>query len=212
MSDTAAGHWDDVYRRRGPGQVSWFQTEPQPSLDLIEEAAPDRTGGVIDIGGGASPLAVRLAQHGWDEVTVLDVSAQALEESRRQAVEQGVEETLRWLRADLLTWKPTRAWRVWHDRAVFHFLTDPAARSTYLAALHAALQRPGGVIVLGTFASDGPTHCSGLPVARYSADELGALLVDAFDGALTITGTRTHRHHTPTGAVQPFTWITARVP
>ncbi|HEU5025572.1 MAG TPA: class I SAM-dependent methyltransferase [Spirillospora sp.] len=209
---SAAGHWDAVYRDRGPGGVSWFQAEPQPSLDLITELGAGADGGIIDIGGGASALAIRLAQRGFDDLTVLDLSGEALRESRLQAAEQGVDAAIRWVRADLLTWRPDRTWRIWHDRAVFHFLTDPADRAAYLATLRTALERPGGAVVIGTFAPGGPEHCSGLPVARYSAEDLAELLTGAFDGDLVITGSRVERHRTPGGAVQPFTWTTARLP
>lgn len=196
-----SGHWDEVYTRRGPDQVSWYQADPQPSLDLISSVATSRGGPVIDVGGGASPLAAALADDGFTDVTVLDVSEQALALARAQLGGAAIT----WIRADLLAWTPSRAYQVWHDRAVLHFLTDPADRATYLATLHTALT-PGGVIVLGVFAPDGPTHCSGLPVARYDTDDLAAQLGDAF----TIISSLTHTHHTPGGNPQPFTWIAAR--
>ncbi|WP_433236913.1 class I SAM-dependent methyltransferase [Actinomadura nitritigenes] len=209
MSDDpgSAGHWEDVYRERDPDQVSWFQQRPRPSLDLILQAVGDRRAGVIDVGGGASPLAARLVEAGFADVTVLDVSGRALAAARRAAeTASGVAaEAVTWVRADLLTWQPTRTWAVWHDRAVFHFLTDPADRATYLAALRQATE-PGAIVVLGTFAADGPTHCSGLPVTRWTAEELAAELGDAF----VLLHSRRHRHRTPAGSVQPFTWITAR--
>lgn len=205
---SAAGtgrHWEGVYRDRGADQVSWHQDQPQPSLDLISAHAPNRRGGVIDVGGGASPLAARLVECGFADVTVLDVSARALETARAAASSLGsAAESLTWLRADLLTWQADRTRAVWHDRAVFHFLTDPADRATYLAALRRATE-PGSVIVLGTFAPDGPTHCSGLPVARWSPEQLAAEL----GGDFTLTSAHRDRHHTPSGAAQPFTWITA---
>src|SRR5688500_17598941 len=152
-----SGHWDGVYRERGSEEVSWYQAEPQPSLDLIRSVEPGRRG-VIDVGGGASPLGPRLIADGFADVTVLDVSEEALGLARRRPGADGVE----WVCADLLTWRPGRAWRVWHDRAVFHFLTGAADRAAYLAVLREALA-PGGAVVLGVFAPDGPSHCSGLP-------------------------------------------------
>jgi SAM-dependent methyltransferase len=200
------GHWDEVYTRRGPDQVSWYQAAPQPSLDLITSVAADRSGPVIDVGGGASPLAAALADDGFTDVTVLDVSEQALDLARTHARLGGPDTAaITWIRADLLAWTPSRAYQMRHDRAVFHFLTDPADRATYLATAHTALA-PGGAIVLGVFAPDGPTHCSGLPVARYDTDDLAAQLGDVF----TISSSLTHTHHTPGGSPQPFTWITAR--
>ena len=170
--------------------------------------ARDRRGGVIDVGGGASPLAARLADEGFTDITVLDHSANALDRARRLARDPTA---ITWIRADLLTWRPGRTYDIWHDRAVVHFLTAAADRHTYLTTLRTALAN-GGAIVLGTFAADGPTHCSGLPVARYSAEELaGELTSAAFGDKVIVTGSRTDRHHTPAGNAQPFTWITARL-
>ncbi|MEO3781784.1 class I SAM-dependent methyltransferase [Actinocorallia sp. B10E7] len=213
---TAEGHWEGVYRDRGADQVSWFQEVPQPSADLIREQTEQMDCGrrcsVIDVGGGAGPLATHLVREGFTDVTVLDVSAAALRVSRQAAVDAlgRAADAIAWVHADLLRWRPERAWRVWHDRAVFHFLTDPADRAVYLDVLRAALPADG-VIVLGTFAADGPTHCSGLPVVRYTPQALAAELTGVFGDALTVTGTRAHEHRTPAGAVQPFTWITARL-
>jgi trans-aconitate methyltransferase len=198
-----AGHWEQIYRDRGPREVSWFQADPAISAELIVAAAAgDRTVPVIDIGGGASLLAATLATSGFTDVTVLDISARALQASRRQDPTG----TVSFLRADVLGWRPPRRWEVWHDRAVFHFLTGPQNRAGYLAALRQGL-RPGGTLVLATFAPDGPTHCSGLPVARYSAQDLASELGEEF----TVTAARTEQHHTPAGAIQPFTWISARL-
>lgn len=199
---TLADHWDGIYRDRGPGGVSWAQAEPQPSLDLVR-AHSKRDGAVIDVGGGASPLAVRLAAEGFADVTVLDVSEQALRESQQMAGAR--QRAIDWVRADVLEWEPPRLFRVWHDRAVFHFLTAPEERAAYLRTLRTALE-PGGMVVLGTFAEDGPEQCSGLPVARYSADGLEEVLGDEF----VPLEARGHRHRTPAGVVQPFTWLTAR--
>jgi SAM-dependent methyltransferase len=198
--DQLGGHWDAAYQGRGD-DVSWFQVEPQPSLDLIGELAAGPDTAIIDVGGGASMLVDRLAERGFIDLTVLDISQAALETGRRRL--PGVPVT--WLRADLLTWLPQRRYGVWHDRAVLHFLTDPADRAVYLATLRAALE-PGGAVVLGVFAPDGPASCSGLPVARYSPQELAGLLGPAF----TLVHTRGEEHTTPAGGHQPFTWLTAR--
>ena len=198
-----AGHWDQIYRERGPREVSWFQADPAVSVELISAAvAGDRTTPVIDVGGGGSLLAATLARSGFTDVTVLDISARALDAARRQDPTR----TVSFLRADVLSWQPPRQWQVWHDRAVFHFLTIPENRARYLATLRRGL-RPGGSLVLATFAPGGPTHCSGLPVARYSAQDLATEL----GGDFTVTITRTEQHHTPDGAMQPFTWVGARL-
>lgn len=201
-------HWEAVYRDRGPTGMSWYQAEPRTSLELIADLDVAPHTPVIDAGGGSSALAACLVAHGFTDVTVVDLSETALETARRNLA-AGDEDAVAWIAADLLTWRPPRPYGLWHDRAVFHFLTGPHDRATYLATLCAALA-PGGAVIIGTFATDGPTHCSGLPVARYTPDDLAAELTAAFDGALTVTGHRTEHHRTPSGAVQPFAWVTAR--
>ena len=196
-------HWEQVYREHGPRGVSWFQADPAISAELISAAVGiDRTVPVIDVGGGTSLLAPSLASSGFTDVTVLDISGRALDAARGQDPTG----TVSFLQADVLSWQPPRQWQVWHDRAVFHFLTSAQDQAGYLATLRRAL-RPGGSIVLGTFAAGSPTHCSGLPVARYSAPDLARKLGDGF----TVTVTRTEQHHTPAGAVQPFAWVSAQL-
>jgi 2-polyprenyl-3-methyl-5-hydroxy-6-metoxy-1,4-benzoquinol methylase len=203
-------HWDAVYSSRGEQQVSWYQADPRLSNELVTDAATvtavGRDSAVIDAGGGASLLAERLAAAGFTDVTVVDVSAAALATARRRPGGSKVT----WIHADLLAWRPPRAYQIWHDRAVFHFLTIPADRAAYLETLHAALPG-GGAIILATFAANGPAHCSGLPVTRYDAAGLAAELTAAYGDAITITGHRHEQHHTPSGVIQPFTWITARL-
>ena len=203
-------HWDAVYSSRGDQQVSWYQADPRLSAELIADAAAGtaagRDSGVIDAGGGASLLAGRLAAAGFTDVTVVDVSAAALSAARRRPGGNQVT----WINADLLAWWPPRAYQIWHDRAVYHFLTSPADRAAYLETLRAALPG-GGAIILATFATDGPAHCSGLPVVRYDGAALAAGLTGAYGDAVTVTGCRDEQHRTPSGIIQPFTWITARL-
>lgn len=199
-----APYWDSVYQRRGPDGMSWYQATPGPSLDLIRALGTGRPTPIIDVGAGASPLAGRLAAAGFGDVTALDVSAAALQLARRELAPHPAAGRIRWIEADLLTWRPQRTYGLWHDRAVFHFLTRPAQRATYLATLRAAL-RPGGAVILATFAPDGPAQCSGLPVTRYSAAGLARQLGAGF----TMVTSRSQAHLTPTGASQPFTWIAA---
>lgn len=203
-------HWDAVYLSRGEQQVSWYQADPALSAGLIADQAATMTAGkdspVIDVGGGASLLASRLVSAGFTDVTVLDVSQAALAAAARRP---GGAKVTR-IHADLLDWPPPRRYRIWHDRAVFHFLTSAADRAAYLATLRAALAG-GGAIVLATFAADGPESCSALPVARYDTAGLAAELTAAYGAAVTITGHRTQQHRTPAGAIQPFTWITAHL-
>ncbi len=196
-----ASHWDAAYRSRGADGVSWFQTEPTTSLELIKRLGVTPDISVIDVGGGASNLADRLVEQNFGDVTVLDVSEEALAVGRRRLPSTSVS----WVRADLLSWRPARAYGLWHDRAVFHFLTDQRDQTRYLEALHEALE-PQGCLVLATFAEDGPEYCSGLPVRRCSGRDLTRLIDDVFE----VTEVLREQHTTPSGVVQPFTWVAAR--
>jgi len=193
-------HWDTVYETRGAHGISWYQREPSTSLELFDAlgATPDTA--VIDIGGGASTLVDHLVARSFRDVTVLDLSASALDLARTRI---GPAPAVTWVAADVLRWQPPRPYGLWHDRAVFHFFVDDADRAAYLTTLRAAV--PTGAVVLATFAPDGPDSCSGLPVARYGPDELADLL-DGFD----VLEVRRHIHHTPSGAEQPFTFVAAR--
>jgi hypothetical protein len=209
VTPASQDHWDGVYSSRDEREVSWYQADPGTSVRLVTEAAAGIAGkdsAVVDAGGGASLLASRLAGEGFTDLTVVDVSAAAL--GRASARPGG--DRVTWVTADLLTWRPGRAYQVWHDRAVFHFLTTPDRRAAYFATLRAALPG-GGAVILATFAASGPERCSGLPVARYDAAALASELSGALGDAVTITGDLTEPHRTPSGMIQPFTWITARL-
>jgi SAM-dependent methyltransferase len=173
------------------------------SLDLLAAAGVAPGDAVLDVGGGASTLAGHLVAAGYDDVTVLDVSSVALEEARARL---GDPPAVTWIHHDLLSWAPPRRWDVWHDRAVLHFLVDDGDRTRYAALVRRAV-RPGGAVVIGTFAEDGPTRCSGLPVRRYTAADLAAVL-----GDIEVVATRREMHATPAGTVQPFTWLAAHLP
>ncbi len=202
MTDTRT-HWDGTYETKAEDKVSWFQERPERSLALIAAAAPDKASPIIDIGGGASRLVDELLTLGYTEVTVLDVSAVALERSRTRLGAKAANAS--WIVADLVAWRPARTWRVWHDRAVFHFLTDAAAQDRYLAALHAATS-PGSVALIATFALDGPERCSGLPVQRYSPETLAARLGPDF----TLYDQAAETHATPFGTTQRFSYAAFR--
>jgi SAM-dependent methyltransferase len=171
------------------------------SLELIETLGAPLESAVIDVGGGASLLADQLLERGFRDVTVLDISASALEAVGRR---RGA--TVHLIHEDLLHWRPVRSYDLWHDRAVFHFLVAEGERDRYLERVHEAL-RAGGFVVLGTFAPDAPRTCSGLPVARYSGDDLGGLL----GPRLELVVERRERHTTPRSVVQPFTWVAGRM-
>ncbi|MGH3094428.1 MAG: class I SAM-dependent methyltransferase [Streptosporangiales bacterium] len=196
-------HWDAVYRSKGEASVSWFQPHPTVSLELIETTGLQPTQPIIDVGGGASQLADQLLERGHTDVTVLDVSRHALELARRRLA--ACEDQVHWVVADLLSWTPPRRFALWHDRAVFHFLTSPGQRARYCRRATTSIIS-GGYLIVATFASDGPAQCSGMPVDRYSPDDLAQEFNPAFD---TVT-TRRENHRTPAGADQPFTWVLLR--
>lgn len=196
MTDRTS-HWENVYTTKAETQVSWFQENPAISLRLIRDAkaAPDSR--IIDIGGGASRLVDALIEQGFRALSVLDISAAALDTAKKRlgAASANVD----WIVADITTWTPTGTYDVWHDRAAFHFLTLPADRDAYLDRLRAATA-PGSQVIIGTFALDGPEKCSGLPVQRYDPKSLTALLGPAFE----LTASDDEAHHTPWDAVQHF--------
>jgi SAM-dependent methyltransferase len=201
-------HWDTIYGRQTPAGVSWYQSQPSVSLELIEVLGLPLDTAVLDVGGGASTLVDALVERAFSDVSVLDVSATALELARRRlgAAPIGTASSVHWLHEDLLVWQPARRYGLWHDRAVLHFLVEPEERDRYVKLLCEAVH-PGGCVIIATFAPDGPESCSGLPVARYGADDLARVL-DGFE----VVATRREQHTTPVGVVQPFTWIVARSP
>jgi SAM-dependent methyltransferase len=193
-------HWEERYAARGAEGVSWFEAEPETSLTLIGELGIAHDAGIIDVGGGASRLAGRLLARGFCDITVLDLSAQSLELARSELGADSAR--VRWLEQDLLTWTPQRTYDLWHDRALLHFLVQGAERDRYVATLRAAVSA-GGRAMIGAFASDGPDHCSGLPVCRYDAHELAAVIGAPF----SLLTSRREAHRTPSNALQPFTWV-----
>lgn len=190
-------HWQAAYSSKSERAVSWYQDEPQPSLDLVSRVAPDHTAPIIDIGGGASPLVDRLLALGFQNVTVLDLSETALAKAKARLGSQAT--SAHWVVADATEWSPPQRYAVWHDRATFHFLTDDATRTAYLARLNQALL-PGGHAIIATFAPEGPERCSGLPVQRYDPDSLGRTLGPAFKRIHD----QSHMHVTPGGKPQAF--------
>lgn len=171
------------------------------SLELVDLLGISAVAGVIDVGGGASVLVDALLHRGFADLTVLDISEDALQTSRERV---GADAPVEWLAHDLLTWEPTRRYDLWHDRAVFHFLSGDEV-GVYRDLLFRAVA-PRGYVVMATFAPDGPEWCSGLPVTRYSADQL----METLGGEFEMVGQRREVHTTPSGATQPFTWIAAR--
>lgn len=201
-ADKRIDYWNSMYMSRGASGVSWYQQTPAISIALINVLGADREKAIIDIGGGASTLVDELARQGFKDLTVLDVSATALSDARERLGSSG---HVSWLNVDVLLWRPERRYALWHDRAVFHFLTDESDQLAYLDLLWSTLDE-GGLLVIGTFAEDGPEYCSGLPVARYSEVQLIELLGSHFD----VVDARRDVHTTPTGVEQPFTWVAAK--
>jgi trans-aconitate methyltransferase len=193
-----AEHWNDRYRTVGSTEVSWYEPAPTVSLELLDLLGVGADRSVIDIGGGASALVDHLLVRGHRDLAVLDLSVAALDEARERT---GDPTAVTWIEADLLSWTPPRRWEVWHDRAVLHFLTTDDQRAVYARALAAATE-PGAAVVLGAFAPDGPTHCSGLEVRRQTFDDLAALA-----GNIDVVERRHHLHRTPGGGEQSFNWI-----
>jgi ubiquinone/menaquinone biosynthesis C-methylase UbiE len=197
-------HWEAVYRTKRVDDVSWFQATPSISLELIGRATPGRSARIIDVGGGASTLVDGLLERGYSDVTVLDVSDTALAKVRARLGDAA--SRVRWLAADALTVElPDAHYDLWHDRAVFHFLIDRVDRDAYMTQVRRAVRRDGYVLI-ATFAEDGPTTCSGLPVARYSAE---ALLAE-FAGGFELIESVRERHRTPSGSLQSFVYCLCR--
>ncbi|MCA1437897.1 class I SAM-dependent methyltransferase [Bradyrhizobium yuanmingense] len=192
-----SNHWDHVYATKGEAEVSWYQDSPAISLAMIRAAGSDRDTTIIDVGGGASRLVDALLQDGYRDIAVLDLSANALAAAKKRIGPAA--STVDWIVADATMWRPTRTYDVWHDRAAFHFLTDPRDRVAYVERLRSAV-RPGGHVIIATFAPDGPEKCSGLPVQRHDSASLAAELGPEFK----LVETRSETHHTPWHSTQAF--------
>jgi SAM-dependent methyltransferase len=199
----AQAHWEQLYQEQKPEQLSWYQRTPGFSLALIEEASLRLDAAILDVGGGTSRLAGHLVAAGYTDVTVADISEVALERARDDLGAAGTRVT--WVQADVRFHDFARCFDLWHDRAVFHFLIKAADRDRYVNVLRRTL-RPGGHAILATFSPDGPTHCSGLPVARYRAEELLRIVGADFE----LVSSRLDLHRTPSGRIQPFTYALLR--
>ncbi len=197
-------HWEAVYRAKQPTEVSWFQAEATLSAQLIAETVPDRNAPILDVGGGTSVLVAALSAAGYTDVTVLDLSGAAIAAARAAMGPDA--DAVRWIEADILEAQlPPDGLAFWHDRAVFHFLTEQEDRRRYLAQASRAV-RDGGHLLVATFADDGPTRCSGLAVARYSPVELQAQFAEGF----RLVSAHREAHRTPAGGLQAFTYCLLR--
>ena len=196
MSD----YWNGIYSSRSTDERSWSETTPSTSLELLTSLGVSSSDSVIDIGAGESELVDALRERDFHDLSVLDLSRTALDATRRRFAN----DDLAVIEADVTSWNPPRQYDVWHDRAVLHFLS-PSNAQRYSSTLRDALY-PGGGVVIGTFALDGPTTCSGLPVTRYGANTLSELLGEEF----VVVRELEVVHRTPWGGEQPFQWIAAR--
>ncbi len=200
MNEHSKAHWEQVYARKATTAVSWFQEQAATSLRLIQATGLPVEASILDVGGGASVLVDDLLAAGYRDLTVLDLSGAALEAARARLGMHA--EAVRWVEGDITRVElPAAAFDLWHDRAVFHFLTDPDDRRAYVRQLEHAL-KPGGHLVIATFAEDGPERCSDLPVMRYSATQLLA----EFEPGFSLLHSEKEAHYTPGGAVQSFTY------
>jgi SAM-dependent methyltransferase len=190
-------HWEGVYSTKGEKEVSWFQEDPAVSIEMIKQTDATRDSAIIDIGGGASRLVDALLGDGYRDITLLDLSAAALEMAKARI--GPVSAQVAWIVADVTRWKPARQYQVWHDRAAFHFLAEADDRRAYLTCLRSATA-PGAQIIIGTFALDGPEKCSGLPVQRYDSKTLADELGSSFE----LADTRSENHRTPWNSSQSF--------
>lgn len=198
-------HWEKVYSTKAADALSWFQQHPDISVGLIKDTGVSRDASIIDVGGGSSTLVDDLLASGYTNLTVLDLSAAALAAARERLGEKAAH--VRWVEADVTKANlPDHQFDIWHDRAVFHFLTTPADRAAYVQAVFRSV-KPGGHVIVATFAEDGPDQCSGLPVMRYSPDELHAEFGESF----SLLRHQKEAHHTPAGKVQQFVYCYCRI-
>jgi ubiquinone/menaquinone biosynthesis C-methylase UbiE len=196
MTQAPQEHWQQVYATKAVDQVSWFEPVPGSSLQMIEELGLPADAAIIDVGGGASRLAQELVARGHTDLTVCDISGESLKKAPKDFPDAG---QVTWIEADVRDHDFDRRYAVWHDRAVFHFMVSAVDRIAYLATLRGSLS-PGGHLILAAFGPEGPERCSGLPVHRYSAEELASAVGDIAE----LESAHTEDHVTPSGSTQQF--------
>jgi len=204
-ADDVKTHWETVYTTKAPDQVSWYRPHLERSLSLIERAAGGVSASIIDVGGGESTLVDDLLARGYQNLSVLDVSQAAIDVTKKRLKESA--NRVHWITADVTTVDlAPGAYDVWHDRAVFHFLTSRKKRVAYVNAVAHAVKH-GGHVIVSTFGPEGPTKCSGLEVMRYDAD----LLQHQFGTRFRLVESSKEQHHTPFGTTQQFLYCYCRI-
>jgi len=201
----AKTHWEKVYATKAPDQVSWYRPHLETSIALIERSVSDRSASILDVGGGESTLVDDLLARGFQNITVLDVSQVAIDATKQRLGQ--IASRVRWLVADVTQVElEPRAYDVWHDRAVFHFLTLPEQRSAYVRQVVLSV-KPGGYVIVSAFGPEGPTKCSGLDVVRYDAESLH----EEFGTRFRLVESSKELHETPFGTTQQFLYCYCRV-
>ena len=194
-------YWNSRYSDTGWREVSWFQEIPEPSTSLVIKYASKKRDAVVDVGGGASLLVDALIADGFTNVTVVDLSSAAIATAQERVNNQ----CATFVASDIREWEPTQQFEIWHDRAAYLFLTDKSDQQRYWDLVRAHLT-PAGTLIIATFAEDGPEMCSGLPIQRYSPDEL----IEAMGEGFEVIETKRHTHVTPSGGEQKFAWLVSK--
>jgi ubiquinone/menaquinone biosynthesis C-methylase UbiE len=193
-------HWEQVYATKAMDSVSWFQPDASPSISLLEEMQLAEDAAIIDVGGGTSPFTRQLCERGYNNLSVLDISRNALTLARDAVGEFA--DRVHWIEADVTEFSSQQRYMLWHDRAVFHFLVDVEDRRRYVSNLRACLES-GGWVVIAAFATDGPNRCSGLDTMRYDATSIA----EVFGGDFILRQNFNEVHRTPSEAEQRFAWF-----
>lgn len=196
-------HWEGLYAQKDPAEISWYKSHPQHSLSLINDTGIGTAASIIDVGGGASTFVDHLLQVGYRDITVLDIARPAIEQAQQRLGDRSQQIT--WVESDITDYSPGRTFDIWHDRAVFHFLTHEHDRDLYLKSLHSSL-KPGGHVIIATFSDTGPSQCSGLDIRRYNPESLDL----ALGSQLHLVETLTEEHRTPDGGLQQFVYCRFR--
>lgn len=199
MSFNRKSHWERIYAKTIPTEVGWYQVEPAVSLELIASTGVGHSDKIIDVGGGASVLVDKLLCQGFQDLTVLDVSSKALDYAKERLGSEA--EAVKWIEADVTEFELPEKYDLWHDRAVFHFLTEGKDRKKYVQNMEEALN-PGGHVIIAAFSIDGPLKCSGLNVERYSPEKMNNELGDSFE----LVKATDEGHMTPWGKEQKYTY------